>query len=98
MTTIFEQDVWPGFLEVIASKFFAGHLRCDGHHWHPAAMAIVKTIDEVHVAGSATSRTHNQGTSQVRFRTGGESRNFLVPERHPLDDLLCSQSLGKPVK
>ena len=78
--------------------FSARHLRGNSKHRHPAAMAIVQAVDEVHVAGPAAARTHDKRTGQVRLRPGSEGRDFLVADRHPLDGLLRAQRLGQPVE
>ena len=45
------------FLEIRASYLVAGNVRRNSQHRHPAAMTIVETVDQMHVAWPATSGT-----------------------------------------
>ena len=48
-------------------------------------MAIIKSVDEVHVAGPATSSADRQLPGQMGLRPGREGGRFLVTHANPLD-------------
>ena len=64
----------------------------------PASMAIIKSVDEVHIARTATSGTNGQRTGKMGLSAGGESGNFFVPDRYPIYHFLLPQRLSKPVQ
>jgi hypothetical protein len=45
-----------GLLEVSAADFIAGDLRRDGQDRNPAAVAVVESVDQVQISGTAASR------------------------------------------
>ncbi len=47
MATLLEQVFGVGFLKVPASKFVAWNLRGDGEDWNPAAVIVVKSVDQM---------------------------------------------------
>src|SRR5258708_13573442 len=71
-------------LEVSASNLIARDLRRNGEHRNPAAMAIVKTVDQVQISGTAAARTHRQSSRQMSFRTRRECCRLLMPHIHPI--------------
>ena len=43
-----------GFLKISAADFVAGNLRGDGENRDTAAVAVVETVDQMQIAGTAT--------------------------------------------
>jgi hypothetical protein len=58
VTAILEQLLRMRFLKVAAANFTTGNLRRNSQHRHAAAMTIVKAVDEMKIAGSATARAY----------------------------------------
>jgi hypothetical protein len=52
----------------------------------------------VKVAGSATAGTDRKLSCHVRFATGRESRDLLMPHMHPFDLSLATDRIGKAVQ
>ncbi len=73
-------------------------MRGNRQHRHPAAVAIKQSVDEVQVAGTATSGTHGELTGQVGLRPGGERGSFLVPHVNPFDAFQPTQRVGEAVE
>ena len=61
-------------------------------------MTVVEPVDQMHIARTATSRTDGQRTGQMRLGAGGESGDFLVPDRNPLDDFLLADRFSEAVQ
>jgi hypothetical protein len=61
-------------------------------------MAIIKTIDKVHVARTATAGTDGKRTGKMCFGAGCEGGDFLVADRDPIDLFLLSNRFGEPVQ
>ena len=47
-------------LKVINADFAARDMRCQGQHWHTAAMGVEQAVDQMQVAGAATAGAHGQ--------------------------------------
>src|ERR1700728_947212 len=87
-----------GFLEIGTAQFGTWNLRCDRHYGNPAALAIIKSVDQMKVAGAATPGAHRQAAGQMGFRSSGESCRLLVPHMDPLDILPLANRIGDAVK
>ena len=74
-----------GRLEIIDADLGAGDVCRDREHRGPAAMAVEEPVDQMQVAGSATSGTDGQSTGQLRLRARRECRGLFVPDVDPVD-------------
>jgi len=63
-----------------------------------ATVAIEKAIDELEVARPTASCADSEFARQMRFCTGGESRNLFVPDMHPLNFVLSANRIGEAVQ
>src|SRR6266403_3745902 len=70
----------------------------DRHHWHPRAVAVEQTIDEVQVARAATSGADRETTCDMRVPAGGERGDFLVPDMQPLHAAMAAQCIGEAIE
>ena len=61
-------------------------------------MAIIKPVDQVHVAGAATAGTHRQLTRQMGLGAGGKRGRFLVADADPLDVLSLADFLQQAIE
>ena len=61
-------------------------------------MTIEQAIDQVKIAGAAAPGTDRKFSRQVRFGTGCESSDLLVPHMHPFDLALAADRIGQPVQ
>src|SRR5207244_2086100 len=75
-------------LKIAAANFLTWNLRGDGKNWNTAAVTIVKSIDQMQIAWTATSRADREAAGQMRFRTGGEGGRFFMPHLNPLHSFL----------
>src|SRR6266403_3652338 len=55
------------FLKIAAADFLTWNLRGDGENGNAAAVAVVKPVDQMQIAGPTTSRTDCEASGQVRF-------------------------------
>jgi hypothetical protein len=67
-----------GLLEVSAADFIAGDLRRDGEDGNTAAMAVVKTVNQVQISGAAASRTNRQLSGEMGFGARGKRCCFFM--------------------
>jgi hypothetical protein len=80
------EDVFRmSFLEISTPDFGARNLRRDGQNGNAATLAIVKAIDQMHVAGPAASGANSQFAGKMRLRARRERGCFLVARTNPLD-------------
>jgi hypothetical protein len=61
-------------------------------------MTVVEPIDQVHITRAATPHTDGQRTGKMRLGAGGESGDFLVPNRNPLNNRLLADRFRKAVQ
>src|SRR5258708_19951258 len=85
MATIAKKLVGMGFLKVVATDLLARNLRRNGQHRHAAAVAVVESVDQVHIAGPATSGANRQFTRQVGLGTPGKCPRLFVTNPNPLN-------------
>src|SRR5438094_509644 len=98
MTALREEMLGMRLLKVAPAYFVAGDLRGNRQNRDAAAMAIVKPIDQMQIPGTTTSGAHRQAAGQMRFRSGGEGRRFLVTNVHPMDLLIAANGVRDPVQ
>src|SRR5580698_2417137 len=85
MAALRKKMFWIGFLKIAAADFNAGNLRGDGQHRNTAAVAIIKTVDQMEVAGTAASGAHGKLSRKMGFRSSSECRSFFVAHVNPLN-------------
>ncbi len=76
-------DAFPGNRRCPISP--AWDLRGDGEHRYAGAMAVEQAVDEMQVAGPATSGADREATGEVRLGAGREGGDLLVADVHPFD-------------
>src|SRR6266850_3590679 len=87
-----------GFLKISAAYLTTWNLGCDGEHRHTSSVAIVKPIDQMHVAGPAASRADGKASGQVCFGAGGKCCRLFMSDVDPLKLLLFSNRVCKPIE
>ncbi len=98
MTAILEELIRVGFLKIGAADFTTGNMGCDRQHRYAAAMAIIETVDQMHVARSTTSGADRQFARQMRLRPGSKGSGFLMAHGNPFDVLAFADLLQDAVK
>src|SRR6266446_204926 len=98
MAALRKEMFWMRLLEIAAAYLRTRNLRRDSKDGNSAAMTIVKTVDQMQIAWTATSGAHGQLFGQLRFGAGGERRRFFVPDRHPLQIFARPDRIGDAVQ
>src|SRR5277367_78628 len=86
------------FLKISTPDFSARNLRRDGENGHTAPLAIVKSIDQVHIPRSAASGAHRQFAGEMRLRARRECACFLIAHANPLDVLARANRIGDAIE
>src|ERR1700747_1342446 len=73
MAALREDMFGISLLKISTANFSARNLCGDGEDWNAAALTVVEAINQVHVAGAATSGTYRQLPSEMGLGAGGES-------------------------
>src|SRR6476620_2965638 len=87
-----------GFLKISAAYLTTWNLGGDSQHWQTTALALVKSINQMHVARPAASRTDGQASGQVCFSAGGKRCRFFMPDMNPLQLFLFSTRVCKAIE
>ena len=98
MAALREEMFRMRFLKIAAANFLTWNLRGDGDNRDTAAVTIVKSVDQMQIAGAATSRADGEATGEVSFRTRSERGRFFMPHMNPLDLLLSAEGIGDAVE
>jgi hypothetical protein len=61
-------------------------------------MAIIKAVDQMKVAWSATPSAYRKASGQMRFRARRECSGLLVPDVYPLDVVSRSDGISDSVQ
>src|ERR1700704_2497872 len=85
------------FLKVAAADFLTWNLRGDGENGNAATVAIVKPVDQMQVAGSATARADREASGEVGFRARGKPSRLFVSDVGPSNLFLSTNRVGDPV-
>jgi hypothetical protein len=86
------------FLKIAAADFLTWNLSGDGENGNAAAVAIVKPIDQMQVAGPTTSRADREVSGKVRFRARGKRRRLFVSDVGPSNLFLSTNRVGDSVQ
>ena len=94
VAALLEQVFRMRLLEISGADFGRRDLRRNGKHRHARAVAIEQAVDEVQVAGPAAAGADRELARQMRFGTGRESGDLLVPDMDPFDLALPADRIG----
>jgi hypothetical protein len=61
-------------------------------------MTIEQTIDQMEIAGSAASRSYRKFTGEMRVRSSGKGRHFLVTNVKPFDFAVAADGIGYSIQ
>src|SRR5262249_7656465 len=98
VTALGKEVLGVGLLEVAAANLRAGNVSGDGDDGDAVSVAIVESIDEVHVAGAAAARAGGQLSGEVCVGPGGEGGDLLVPDVDPADLVVPPDVVGDAVQ
>lgn len=87
-----------GLLEISGSDLGRRNMGRDRQHRHARAVAIEQAIDEMQVAGSATTGTHRDAAGEMRLCAGGKGRDLLVAHVNPFDLALATNRVREAVQ
>ena len=85
-------------LEIAAADFARWNVRGDCQHRRAAALRVIKTVDQMQIAGTAGAGTHRELARDLRLPRRREGRGLLMPDMHPVDRLAHAQRFGEPVE
>ena len=86
--TLHEQPLGVGLLEVARSDIRGRDVAGDREHGRLRAVRVEEAVDQVEVAGPATSRAHRESARELRLSGGHERGGFLVSHVDPVDAAL----------
>src|SRR5207249_1352365 len=98
VTALREKMFRMGFLKISATDFITRDLRRNGQNRHPTAVRIIEAIDQMEIAGSATSGADSQASGEMRLRAGGKCGRFFVSQMNPPNFFLLSNRFGNRVE
>jgi hypothetical protein len=87
-----------GLLKIIGPYFGAWDMSRNCENRHRASMAIVESVNEMKIAGTATARADREFAGDVRIGARGEGRHFLMADVDPLDCLLSAYLVRYPIQ
>jgi hypothetical protein len=93
-----EEMLRVSLLEIAAADFIARNLRGDRKDGYAAAVAIVKTVDQMQVARSTASRAHGQASGQMRVGPCREGRSLLVSHGNPMEIVPRTDRVGDAIE
>jgi hypothetical protein len=98
MTALRKEMFRMCLLKICAADFAAGNLRGDRQDWDTITVTIVKSVDEMQVARSATTAAYGKVPRQKRFGTCSECGRFLMSDRHPGDVISWPNGISDSVE
>ena len=98
VTALREQMLRVRLLKVAAADFVARNLRGDGEHGDTTTMTVVEPVDQVEIPGTAASGADRQPPGEMRLRTSGERRGFLVSHVNPSHALVSANRVRDSVE
>src|SRR5258708_38588653 len=93
-----EEMFWVGLLKIAAADFIAGNLGCNGQDSHTPAVTVVESIDQMQIAGPATSGADRQSSGEMGFCASGKRRRLFMPHVNPLQSRVPPNGVGDPVE
>ena len=85
MAALREQMLRMSLLKISTPDFSAGYLRGDRQDGHTAAMAIIKSVDQMQIARTAAPGADRQCARKMRFRSRGKGGRFFMAYANPLN-------------
>ena len=85
------------FLKITAANFLTWNLRGDVQHRYPTAMAIVESVNQMQIAGSATSCANRKPPGKMRFGSSCERGRLFVSRVNPAQALLIANRIRDSV-
>jgi hypothetical protein len=85
MAALREQMLGMSLLKIVAANLLAWNLCRDGQHRNAAAVAIVKTINQMQVPRAATPNANCQFACKMGFGASGEGGCFFMSDVNPAD-------------
>jgi hypothetical protein len=98
MAALAKQAFRARLLKIIAADFIARNMRCNRQDRDAAAVAIIKSVDQMQVARPATSSANGEMPGQVRFRSRRKRGGFLVSHGNPFDVVPRADGIGDAVE
>ena len=74
-----------GFLEELGADLIGGNMGGQGQYRGTGAIRVVEALDQMGIAGPATTRADGQTAGQLRLGGGREGSGLLVAHVHPFD-------------
>ena len=98
MTALPKEILRTGFLEICAANLTAWNLRCNRQHRDTAALAIIESVDQMQIAGTAASCADSKISGEVGLSSCSEGRDLLVSYVNPLHLPLSPNRIGETVE
>src|SRR5437588_3346019 len=98
VTALREEMFWMCLLKISAADFRTWDLRGNGQNRNTAPVTIIKTVNQMEIARSATPGAHGQASGQMRFRAGGKRSGFFMSHMNPSNFFLPSNRLGNGIE
>ncbi len=98
VAAILEKVFGVCLLKIAAAYLLTRNLRCDCQHWNTAAVAVIETIEEVHIARAATAGANGDLAGEMCFRARGKRPCLLIPYVKPRDLFPLPDCIRKPVE
>ena len=93
-----EQMIGMSFLEIARADFGRRDVGGDRDDRHPRALAIIKPVDQVQIAGAATAGADRKLAGHMRIGAGGERGDLFMADMQPGDAAVPAQRIGKAVQ
>ena len=98
MAAFFEQSLRVCLLEVFGTNLSARDLRGNRQNRNTVAVTIEESVDQMEVAGSATTGAHGKTASHSSIGARREGGHFLVAHRYPTHLAVRPQRIGDSVQ
>src|SRR5258707_10625076 len=81
-------------LEIVGTDLGAWYMRRNRKNRHRASLAVVESVDEMKIAGTAAPGEDCKLAGDVRVRARGKGRHFLVADVDPFNGFLSAHRVG----